>query len=580
MAAALTILAKQRGDVTFLHQSLYYPVTDAAQDTASYPSSPRARTCPRSRWRGSGTPTCPTSTSEPRSPPRRCARPSTSSPGCPRPSSIVDENDVLRDEGEAYARKLTEAGVRTTSVRYNGTIHDFMMLNPLRGGGRQRPRPSSRPIHVLRKALRHQLAHRGYPPRHPSPQARRTDRSNHHVQPTPTVVLVHGAFAESASWNPVIELPGAVDRRHRRGQPAAQRLAATRPTCATSSTAIGRPVMLVGHSYGGMVITEAAADNPAVTASCTSPRSPRPARAPSTCRQVPGQHPRRGPRRLPGDRRRQRARDPPRRLPRAVRRRRPGAGAALMAATQRPVTQAALADGLPSPTRRGRPAVVVRVRRPGPQHPGRRCRSWPSGPARKGVTRSPARRTPSASPTRDRRHDDPRCRRRGRPLSQPSPVEVRPRPLLRTEQRPTRPPPRRAAEENRRNDADHPAPGASGPRALDVAYYDERARQTATPSCSSTASPTTSTATSTSSRCSPNAGYRVIVPYLRGHGPTRFLDPATPRTGQQAALGADVVDLLDALDIPRAVLAGYDWGGRAACVVAALWPERSPGSCP
>jgi pimeloyl-ACP methyl ester carboxylesterase len=73
------------------------------------------------------------------------------------------------------------------------------------------------------------------------------------------------------------------------------------------------------------------------------------------------------------------------------------------------------------------------------------------------------------------------------------------------------------------------------------------------------------------------AGWRVVVPYLRGHGPTRFLDAATPRSGQQAALGADVVALLDALGIERAVLAGYDWGGRAACVVAALWPERCTG---
>ncbi|MEH0826519.1 MULTISPECIES: alpha/beta fold hydrolase [unclassified Micromonospora] len=72
-------------------------------------------------------------------------------------------------------------------------------------------------------------------------------------------------------------------------------------------------------------------------------------------------------------------------------------------------------------------------------------------------------------------------------------------------------------------------------------------------------------------------GHRVVVPWLRGHGPTRFLDPATPRSGQQAALGADVVALLDALDLPRAVLAGYDWGGRAACVVAAQWPERCAG---
>jgi pimeloyl-ACP methyl ester carboxylesterase len=72
-------------------------------------------------------------------------------------------------------------------------------------------------------------------------------------------------------------------------------------------------------------------------------------------------------------------------------------------------------------------------------------------------------------------------------------------------------------------------------------------------------------------------GYRVIVPHLRGHGSTRFLDTATPRSGQQAAIGVDVVALMDALKIPTAVLAGYDWGGRAACVVAALWPERCTG---
>ena len=69
-------------------------------------------------------------------------------------------------------------------------------------------------------------------------------------------------------------------------------------------------------------------------------------------------------------------------------------------------------------------------------------------------------------------------------------------------------------------------------------------------------------------------GYRVIVPYLRGYGPTRFLSSATLRSGQQAALGRDLLDLLDALSIPRAALVGYDWGGRAACIVAALWPER------
>ncbi|MFY9137763.1 alpha/beta fold hydrolase, partial [Zwartia sp.] len=73
------------------------------------------------------------------------------------------------------------------------------------------------------------------------------------------------------------------------------------------------------------------------------------------------------------------------------------------------------------------------------------------------------------------------------------------------------------------------------------------------------------------------AGCRVIVPYLRGYGPTAFLSPVTPRSGEQAALGADLLALMDALAIPQALLAGYDWGGRAACVVAALWPERCKG---
>lgn len=69
-------------------------------------------------------------------------------------------------------------------------------------------------------------------------------------------------------------------------------------------------------------------------------------------------------------------------------------------------------------------------------------------------------------------------------------------------------------------------------------------------------------------------GARVIVPYLRGYGPTRFRSALTPRSGEQAALGADLLALMDALKIERAVLGGYDWGGRAACIVAALWPER------
>jgi pimeloyl-ACP methyl ester carboxylesterase len=73
------------------------------------------------------------------------------------------------------------------------------------------------------------------------------------------------------------------------------------------------------------------------------------------------------------------------------------------------------------------------------------------------------------------------------------------------------------------------------------------------------------------------AGARVIVPYLRGFGATRFLSSETPRSGQQAALGNDLRELLDALGVDRALLAGYDWGSRAACIVAALWPERVRG---
>ena len=72
-------------------------------------------------------------------------------------------------------------------------------------------------------------------------------------------------------------------------------------------------------------------------------------------------------------------------------------------------------------------------------------------------------------------------------------------------------------------------------------------------------------------------GMRTIVPYLRGYGPTRFLNADTMRSGQQAALGNDLLELMDALDIDTALLGGYDWGGRAACIVSALWPERVHG---
>src|SRR6267154_3891198 len=70
------------------------------------------------------------------------------------------------------------------------------------------------------------------------------------------------------------------------------------------------------------------------------------------------------------------------------------------------------------------------------------------------------------------------------------------------------------------------------------------------------------------------AGYRVIVPYLRGSGTTRFLSSTTPRNGQQSVVAVDIIALMDALKIGRAILGGFDWGARTADIIAALWPER------
>jgi pimeloyl-ACP methyl ester carboxylesterase len=74
-----------------------------------------------------------------------------------------------------------------------------------------------------------------------------------------------------------------------------------------------------------------------------------------------------------------------------------------------------------------------------------------------------------------------------------------------------------------------------------------------------------------------NAGYRVIVPYLRGYGPTRFLSADTARNGQQAVVAVDIIALMDALKIDKAILGGFDWGARTVDIVAALWPERCKG---
>ncbi|MFI9611288.1 alpha/beta hydrolase [Streptomyces sp. NPDC052023] len=132
MTAALTIMAKQRGDVTFVHQSLYYPVTDAAQDTDSYREFADGPflTAKGMAWFWDCYTTDPAQRAEITASPLRASLEELA--GLPPALVIVDENDVLRDEGEAYARKLTQAGVPTTSIRYNGILHDFMMLNPLR----------------------------------------------------------------------------------------------------------------------------------------------------------------------------------------------------------------------------------------------------------------------------------------------------------------------------------------------------------------------------------------------------------------------------------------------------------------
>ena len=152
MAAALAILAKQRGDVTFVHQSLYYPVTDAAQDTASYREFAEGPflTAKAMAWYWDCYLPDHDQRDEVTASPLRATLDQLA--GLPEAFVIVDENDVLRDEGEAYARKLTAAGVRTTSVRFNGIIHDFLMLNPVRSTAATTA-ALEQAAHVLAKAL-------------------------------------------------------------------------------------------------------------------------------------------------------------------------------------------------------------------------------------------------------------------------------------------------------------------------------------------------------------------------------------------------------------------------------------------
>ncbi|MET7457791.1 alpha/beta hydrolase [Streptomyces sp. NPDC005574] len=154
MTAAVAIMAKQRLDVRFVHQSMYYPVTDAAQDTDSYREFADGPflTAKSMEWFWDAyIPNSGEQRSEITASPLRATTEELA--GLPPALVIVDENDVLRDEGEAYARKLTQAGVPTTSVRYNGIIHDFMMLNPVRPTNATTA-AVEQAIRVLRKALK------------------------------------------------------------------------------------------------------------------------------------------------------------------------------------------------------------------------------------------------------------------------------------------------------------------------------------------------------------------------------------------------------------------------------------------
>jgi acetyl esterase len=132
LAAALAILVKRQGDVSFVHQSLYYPVTDAARDTDSYREfalGPHL-TADTMAWFWDAYLPDSAARSEVTASPLRASLEDLA--GLPEAFIIVDECDVLRDEGEAYAAKLTAAGVRCSSVRYNATLHDFMMLDAVR----------------------------------------------------------------------------------------------------------------------------------------------------------------------------------------------------------------------------------------------------------------------------------------------------------------------------------------------------------------------------------------------------------------------------------------------------------------
>jgi acetyl esterase len=131
MTAAIALMAQERGDVRFVHQSMYYPVTDAGMDTDSYRDFAEGYylTAKAMAWFWDCYTPDVARRAEPFASPLQAS--DAQLEGLPPALLVVDEADVLRDEGEAYASRLRAAGVPVTTVRYDGAIHDFMMLNPL-----------------------------------------------------------------------------------------------------------------------------------------------------------------------------------------------------------------------------------------------------------------------------------------------------------------------------------------------------------------------------------------------------------------------------------------------------------------
>ena len=152
MTAALTLMAQERGDVRFVHQSMYYPVTDAAMDTGSYEQFAEGYflTAKMMAWFWDAYEPDVERRLEPFASPLRASDEQLA--GLPPAFLMVDEADVLRDEGEAYAARLRAAGTPVTTVRYDGITHDFMMLNALRDTHAARA-AIAQAIAILRNAL-------------------------------------------------------------------------------------------------------------------------------------------------------------------------------------------------------------------------------------------------------------------------------------------------------------------------------------------------------------------------------------------------------------------------------------------